>query len=140
VSSAVVILSSPRCSENDSEAGRHREVSVNAKFSNPAAASGARPFLPIRRIFGCRGIPLIFACSGGFNSLIGRKNFVDPLSNEFPVQAIEMRAYFWRAGGRFGGETRDFRCIWVHVTVKWTREKCPLTHFGALPPSAALAI
>jgi hypothetical protein len=30
------------------------------------------------------------------------------------------------AVGRFGGETRDFRCIWVHVTVSWTREKCAL--------------
>jgi hypothetical protein len=47
---------------------------TSADFSNLAGASGARRFLPIRRIFGCGGIPLIFACSGRFNSLIGRKN------------------------------------------------------------------
>jgi hypothetical protein len=37
-----------------------------------------------------------------------------------------MKAYSGGLSGGFGGETRDFRCIWVHVTVSWTREKCAL--------------
>jgi hypothetical protein len=96
-----------------------------------ARISRARPvpsragrFPPIRRVFGCCGIPLIFDCSGRFNSLIGRKiRLIRQVTN---FQSKPLKCSPILVGCRAVRRRNTRFSLYLDARDRWTGAKCAL--------------
>src|SRR5208282_3172880 len=86
---------------------------------------------PLRLLFDCYSIvsPLL----GPSKFVDRRKNSVDPPSNEFYIQPVDLALYFLTRTGRSAGKNADFRCFFARRPVSrghWIVSRKPKQQSG----------